>query len=253
MNDPFTYICCAVPEQAVGARRVPTAHMAWGIGPGLTLLSANADIPRQGGLMVISDQAYDRSEGYPKRLAQECLYLCCSLGLSGIVCDFEQPVRRLLEVFVSECAERFPSRGCTVYAPERYICHNALRVILPTALTSGSLPNRIRQAVGLYGAHRVTLDMERVSRDLLLPGSNSNGINVSPDTIALLLSSRGGASFFSGELGARYFTYRDTEGHTHFVVYDDAGTFRYKTELALQMGIREGFVLYPDMMGLGLL
>ncbi len=253
MNDPFTYICCVAPEQADNARRVPSAHMAWGIGPGMTLLSANASVPRQGGLMVISDQPYDRSEGDPRRLAQECLYLCRSIGYTGIVCDFEQPVRRLLEMFVGDCAELFPSRGCSVYAPERYICHNALRVILPTALTSGSLPNRLRQAIGQYGANRITLDMERLSRDLLLPGTNSNGVSVSPDTVSLLLSSRGGGSFFSGELGARYFTYKDAEGNTHFVVYDDAGTFRYKTELALQMGIREGFILYPDMVGLGLL
>ncbi|MDR1669579.1 MAG: hypothetical protein LBR76_06450 [Oscillospiraceae bacterium] len=253
MNDPFTYICCAVPNQADGVRRVPTAHMAWGIGPGLTLLSAGASVPRHGGLMVISDQAYDRSEGDPRRLAQECVYLCRSLGFSGIVCDFEQPVRRLLQTFVTECAELFPARGCAVYAPERYACHNTLRIILPTALTSGSLPNRIKQAVGQYGANRVVLDMERLSRDLLLPGSNSNGVSVSPDTVALLLSSRGGTSFFSGELGARYFTYKDAEQNTHFVVYDDAGTFRYKTELALQLGVREGFILYPDMLGLGLL
>jgi hypothetical protein len=226
--------------------------MAWGIGPGMTLLSANAGVPRGGGLMVVSDQAYDRSEGDHRRLAQECLYLCRSLGLTGLVCDFEQPVRRTLEMFVAECAERFPSRGCAVYAPERYICHDSLRVILPTALTSGSLPKRLRQAVAQYGANRIALDMERISRDLLLPGTNGNGMCVSPDSVAMLLSSRGGASFFSGELAARYFTYKDAEGQTHFVVYDDAGTFRYKTELAAQMGIREGFVLYPDMVGLGL-
>ena len=60
-------------------------------------------------------------------------------------------------------------------------------------------------------------------------------------------------SFFSSELGARYFTYKDEEERTHFVIYDDPGTFRYKMELALQMGIREGFILYPDMAALGLL
>jgi hypothetical protein len=228
--------------------------MGWSAGPGLALLSAHQGMYAGGGLMVVNDQPYDRSAGDPRRLAQECLYICRTLGFSGLVCDFEQPARPMLEAFVRECAETFPSRGFTVYAPERYAhSHAALRVLVPTALTSGSLPNRLRQAVSQYGAHRVALDMERARRDLLLPSANGAGRILAPEAVSLLLSSHGCASFFSGELGARYFTYKDAEGHTHFVVFDDPGTFRYKFELASQMGIREGFVLYPDMVGLGLL
>lgn len=257
MNDPFTYICCAIPSETYSTRRVPFAHMAWAVGSGLTLLSSHPGVLRDagGGLMVVGDQPYDRSDGDPRKLAQECLYVCRSLGLMGMVCDFEQPARGTLEAVVRECAEMFLSRGMSVYAPERYAhCHNALRVLIPTALTSGSLPNRLRQAASQYGSGRVTLEIERMSRDLPLPSpGGGNGVSISPENVSLLLSSRGAASFFSGELGARYFTYKDAAGQTHFVVYDDPGTFRYKAELAIQMGIREGFVLYPDMVGLGLL
>jgi hypothetical protein len=204
--------------------------------------------------MVINDQPYDRSEGDPRRLARECLTVCRSLGFTGMVCDFEQPVRPLLESFIRECAEEFSIRGLLLYTPERYAhCHNKSRVLIPTALTSGSLPNRLRQAVTLYGPGRVALELERAGRDLLLPNTNGAGTYLSNEAISMMLISRGGASFFSGELGARYFTYKDEAGRTHFVVYDDPGTFRYKVELALQMGIREGFMLYPDMVGLGLL
>jgi hypothetical protein len=214
--------------------------MAWSAGPGLALLSGifpasrpqpPLDAAARGRcLMVVNDQPYDRSAGDPRRLAQECLYVCRSLGYSGLVCDFEQPVRPMLEAFIKECAGMFQSRGYVVYTPERYAhCHGYTRVLVPTALTSGSLPNRLRQSTG------------------------GGGNPLPPETISMILARRGGASFFSGELGARYFTYKDTEERTHFVVYDDPGTFRYKIELALQMGIREGFMLYPDMMGLGLL
>jgi hypothetical protein len=228
--------------------------MAWSAGPGLALISPHPGAFAAGGLMVVNDQPYDRSEGDPRRLAQECLYVCRSLGFSGLVCDFEQPARPMLEIFVKECTEAFLPRGFSVYAPERYAhCHGAARVLVPTGLTSGSLPNRLRQAVTLYGAGRVALEMERAARDLPLPSTGGAGSALAPEAISLMLSSRGGASFFSGELGARYFTYKDAEGRTHFVVYDDPGTFRYKIELALQMGIREGFMLYPDMMGLGFL
>ena len=254
MDRPFVTYCCAIPPDPGGAGRNPVAYMAWSAGPGLTLLSPHPGAYTGGGLMVLNDQPYDRSAGDPRKLAQECLYICRSLGFSGLVCDFEQPVLPMLEAFVKECAETFGSRGYTVYTPERYAhCHGTTRVLVPTALTSGSLPNRLRQAASLYGTGRVALEMERSGRDLLLPSAGAAGAALAPEAISLLLSSRGGVSFFSGELGARYFTYKDAEGHTHFVVYDDPGTFRYKIELALQMGIREGFMLYPDMTGLGLL
>jgi hypothetical protein len=205
-------------------------------------------------LMVVNDQPYDRSSGDPRRLAQECLAVCRSLGFSGMVCDFEQPARPMLEAFVQECAEIFQTRDLVLYAPERYAhCHTKTRILVPTALTSGSLPNRLRQAVTLYGPGRVALEMERAGNELVLPSPGGAGAYLPPETISIILAQRGGTSFFSGELGARYFTYKDAEGRTHFVVYDDPGTFRYKIELALQMGIREGFMLYPDMMGLGLL
>jgi hypothetical protein len=261
MDMLFTTYCCAIPPHPGVSIRVPVAHMAWSVGPGLTLVSVIPPVlrlqPPLGAaprFMVLSDQSYDRSEGDPRRLVRECVTVCRSLGFSGLLCDFEQPARPLLEAFIRDCTEEFVPRGLTIYTPERYAhCHSRSRVLIPTILTSGSLPNRLRQAVSLYGPGRVALEMERAARDLLLPDQSGAGAILSNESISLMLASRGGASFFSGELGARYFTYKDEAGQTHFVVFDDPGTVRYKVELALQMGIREGFMLYPDMVGLGLL
>jgi len=254
MNSPFITYCCVAPPDTGGRSGDLVAHMAWSVGPGLALLSSDPGGGARGGLMVINDQPYNRTGGKPRRLMEECLYICHSLGFSGIICDFEQPVRPMLETFIRECAEGFSSRELSVYVPERYAhCHSNTRILIPTALTSGSLPSRLREAVSLYGPGRVALDMERVGRDLLLPNTDGPGIPLTFEAIPQILAARRGTSFFSGELGARYFTYKDEEGQTHFVIYDDPGTFRYKMELALQMGIREGFVLYPDMVGLGLL
>ena len=251
----FLTYCCVDPSD-LGVRvfrdSSTIAHMAWSVGPRLSLLSSGQGDAVPGGLMVVNDQSYDRSGGRPRRLMEECLYVCGLLEYSGIVCDFEQPVRPMLEMFIRECAEGF--RDLSVYVPERYAhCHGNTRILIPTALTSGSLPNRLREAVSQYGSDRVVLDMERTGRDLLLPNTDGPGAVLAFEDIPQMLAARGGTSFFSGELGARYFTYKDEEERTHFVIYDDYGTFRYKTELALQMGIREGFAVYPDMIGLGLL
>jgi hypothetical protein len=266
MDMPFTTYCCVIPPNPGGLGRVPVAHMAWAAGPGLALIPSGSihyvqnpqAMPdaalRSRCLMVLNDQPYDRSKGDPRRLVRECLSVCRSLGFTGMVCDFEQPVRPLLEAFVRECAGEFAARGLTLYTPERYAhCHSKAKILIPTALTSGSLPNRLRGAANLYGCDRVALEIERSGRDLILPSAGGAGTYLSNEMISMILASRGGVSFFSSELGARYFTYRDEENRTHFVVYDDPGTFRYKIELALQLGIREGFALYPDMLGLGLI
>jgi hypothetical protein len=226
--------------------------MAWSVGPGLTLLSSGA--VQRGGLMVINDQPYNRTGGRPRRLMEECLSICYSLGFSGIVCDFEQPVRPMLEAFIRECAEVFPSKELRVYVPEQYAAaHENTRVLIPTAMVRGSLPGRLRDAAARYGAERLALEMQRIGCDLLLPDTDGPGTPLTFEEIPKMLAARGGRSFFSSELGARYFTYKDENERTHFVIYDDPGTFRYKMELGLQMGIREGFILYPDMAGLGML
>jgi hypothetical protein len=262
MDMLFTTYCCAIPPEPFGAGRVPVAQMSWSAGPGLTLVSSGGlSMDRQypqgaapRGLMVLDDRLYDKTEGEPHTLARECIYICRTLGFTGLVCDFEQPALPALEMFVRVCAEEFSARGFSFYTPERYAhCHHKTRVLIPTALMSGSLPNRLRQAAALYGPGRIALEIERSGRDLLLPNANGTGAYLPAEAISMMLASRGGAAFFSGELGARYFTYKDEAGRTHFVVYDDPGTFRYKIDLALQLGIREGFMIYPDMVGLGLL
>ena len=55
-----------------------------------------------------------------------------------------------------------------------------------------------------------------------------------------------GDVFYAEDLCARYFTYR-RGGQTHFVLFDDAGTLRRKIEMGQALGIREGFVMLPEV------
>jgi len=248
----FRTILCVLPSQAWVAAKTgyPVAHMAYGIGPGLSLISRYTGTKTPGGIMMLDDTAYDNTRGNAEELAKECLYLCQSLGFEGLCCDFEQPVRRGLEAFVTECGGIFSN--ISIYVPGRYAqCHSMVKVYIPTAITSGSLSNRLENAVSIYGAGRLALEIERLSRDIMLPSENQFGTPLPCDKIRDILSGRGGASFYSNELCAHYFTERDNEGRTHFYIYDDAQSFKRKTDLALSMGIREGFLLYPDAAELG--
>ena len=51
---------------------------------------------------------------------------------------------------------------------------------------------------------------------------------------------------YAKELCARYFTYR-RGGQTHFVLFDDAGTLKRKMEMGQVLGIREGFLMLPEV------
>jgi hypothetical protein len=53
-------------------------------------------------------------------------------------------------------------------------------------------------------------------------------------------------SYYSRELGAYYFTYRDDDRRSRFVLFDDDRSMIKKMATARQSGYREAFLLYSD-------
>lgn len=198
---------------------------------------------------MLGDALYNGSEGDAYALASAVSKECSQRGFSGVVCDFEQRFHRPLEHFILELMPLMLRKGFSVFVPERYAaCHEKTMVFLPTAMSSGSLAARLKDAARRYGGtERLVLEIERIHRDIILPSPQNTGRTLHPDELERLLIQRGGASFFSEEMCTRYFTYKDTDGNTHFVLYDDAGSFRKKAQTAMSMGIYSGFVLYPEV------
>ena len=248
MPGGFSTIICAMPSEArfASAARGRVAHMAFHIGAEMALLQTGG-LPPGGGLMSLDDGSYDNSPGDAGRLADECLSLCRGMGLEGLVCDFEQPPQRTLEAFIAQGAELFSARGMSFYVPEKYASvHGGAKIFISTAITSGSLRSLLAEKAERYGARRLALELEKVCRDITLPAPSGMGAPLAKEKLDEMLKARGGAAFFSAELCARYFTLKDDAGRTHFILFDDASTFRQKVSVALSLGIREGFVLYPD-------
>ena len=117
-------------------------------------------------------------------------------------------------------------------------------VLLCTALSGGSLQGRLEEACAAYGAQRLALDLERLMMDFPLPCPSGEGIRLSREELAIRMQGR--SVFYAEDLCARYFTYR-RGGQTHFVLFDDAGTLRRKIEMGQALGIREGFVMLPEV------
>ena len=115
--------------------------------------------------------------------------------------------------------------------------------LLCTALTSGSLEERLAAAAEKWGPERLALDLQRMMLDYPLSAGGEAAALTPPRLHAL---AEGRATYFSRPLCARYFTYR-TDGGSRFVLFDDVQTLRMKMEMAEKLGIRQGFFMLPEV------
>lgn len=248
----FMFTLCAKPGQtgSAAASGLPLGHMAWRVGAGPSLLSHSVGQSMRGGAMVLSDAGFTETqrpdiaalEAFTRDIASEI----SQRGFTGLVCDFEQRRLHTLERLIEDLAPLLRRRNVALYVPERYAHCGGAKVLIPTAVTQGSLAGRLREAMERYGgAERLALDMECIALDITLPSPDNAGRSLSREELNALLRGRGGQSFLSAELCARYFTYRNADEH-HFVLYDDGATLLKKAQTASRMGIFDGFVLYPE-------
>lgn len=251
MSSGFTYILCAAPGQTRDAARfgLTLAHMGWQLGEGMRLVDGGVSSSMRGGYMILGDAMYDGRSGDASRLADACLRECGLRSFEGVVFDFEQRTSKHLEAFIAEAAPYLKKHELDVVVPERYAgASQEAQVMVPTAMTSGSLRSRFKEGRERYGP-RMVLEMECLRRDILLPGPQSAGTPLHREELDAILSERGGVKFYSQEMCSHYFTYKDMKGNTHFVLFDDASSFRSKAQTALRYGIDRGFVLYPEVEG----
>ena len=234
-----TFIVTLTPRQLSGLHpwRATPALLAYRLGPGPHLFRAdNALLPR-GSLMVVDDRDFD-GLGQTAPLCQEILRECQARGFVGAVLDFEGRLPPL-EQIVRQLDEPFAQRDWTLYVPEAFAQSTAhARVMIPSALSGGSLQLRLEEAGERFGRERVALALERAAEDFSLPSPTGSGQPLSQEQLEALQRRPSPAVVLSGDLCARYFTYMDREGGAHFVLFDDEDTLRRKVEVARRTGIR---------------
>ena len=243
-------ILTAPPEQAAAAREsgLTVAHVAYRIGGGPHLFRARMPVSVRGGLMVIGDQGFDGSGGEAAPFCQEVLRECAARGFTGVLCDFEGRPLPLLVQILRELEELLQKRGWPLYVPESYGSYTAgARVLISSALSGGSLSQRLRDALNQYGQGRVVLAVERVAEDFFLPSPDGQGTPLSREALSTMLEQRAPSIFFSDQLCAHYFTYMARDNGAHFVLFDDAGSIRKKLLLARNLGIRQAVLAYPQV------
>ena len=158
-------------------------------------------------------------------------------SFSGAVLDFEGRLPPL-EQIAARLDEQFARRGWSLFVTERYGPHAPhARVMIPSALSGGSLRRRLEEALERFGGGRLALALERVAEDFFLPSPTGSGQPLSQEELSARMEQLRPSVFFSGELCARYFTYMSRESGAHFVLFDDGDTLRRKLEVARSLGI----------------
>lgn len=239
-------ILAAAPTEVMSARAygLALAHMAYRVGGGPHLFRANLPVSARSGLLLVGDAGFD-GRGDPRPFCQEVLRECSARGYAGVVFDFDRhfPV---LGRAVAELAPLLARRGWPLYVSEPYGRYSeTAKVLIPTALSGGTLRGRLEEAAAQYGAGRVTLAVERVAADFFLPAPSGQGHPLSQEELKALMNEREPAVFFSNELCAHYFTYMNRQNGAHFVLFDDAASIRKKLYLARSLDISDALLPYP--------
>ena len=244
----------AAPPEDVTAPQAPgrsLAPLAYRVGGGPHLFRSSQPNPPRGGLMYIDDGGFD-GRGTPDAFCQEVVRECAARGFGGVICAFDRKLP-LLSAVVEQLGPMLARQGRSFYVSEPYgRCTATGRVLIPTALSGGSLRQRLGEAAERYGAGRMALAVERTAADFFLPSPDGQGRPLTREELAAKRRELSPSVFFSDELCARYFTYMNRQNGAHFVLFDDAGSIRKKLRLAEALGIDRALLCYPevsDLMG----
>ena len=178
-------------------------------------------------------------------LCRAILGECHAHRFGGVLADFEGGAREDRLPFLSRLGAMLAQSGRRLYVPERFAVPEA-SVLICTALSGGTLRERLSDAAARYGTQRVALDCQRLAMDFVLPCRSGEGTPLTPEELSARRESCGAAVFFSEELCANYFSYT-AQGRAHFVLFDTAETLRCKLRLGRERGMETAFLMYPEV------
>lgn len=220
------------------------SRMAYRVGPGPRLLGLALPAGLRGGYLQVDCAGFDGA-GDPAPCARQLLSECRRRAFRGVVCDFDGAPRgclgRLVELLDHNCA----ARGWTLYVPEPFAPFApCARVLVPSAVTGGSLERRLRQAAARYGPGRTALAVEWVREDFLLPAAG-RGRALGREELEGQIRRLEPAVFLDRGLCAHYYTYLD-RGQAHFVLFDTPRSVREKLAAAERAGACAALLPGPE-------
>ena len=186
------------PAEAASCRgyRVPLVHIAYAVGDGGRLLRSELPRGAQGGLLGLSDRCNGPLPELPM-LCRAILGECHAHRFGGVLADFEGGAREDRLPFLSRLGAMLAQSGRRLYVPEHFAVPEA-SVLICTALSGGTLRERLSDAAARYGTQRVALDCQRLAMDFVLPCRSGEGTPLTPEELSARRERCGAAVFFSG-------------------------------------------------------
>ena len=164
---------------------------------------------------------------------------CRRRGFSAVLAGFGRP--SALDV-LRFCDALLRRRITPILPEESWQEGCGGELLLSSAISGGTLEERLREALRL--CPDIALDLERLRHSFPLPCPDGQGEPISARTLEEQLRAYGSGSF-SRELMCRALPV--TEGaESRFLLYDDRETLCEKVRLAAALGVRRGFLLYPE-------
>lgn len=239
-------LACA-PKQVSQAQKFGTslAQIAYQIASDGSLCSIKAEADTVGQMMFLSDAGEMNFLGKnPLALCQSIINECKTKGFSAVILGIliEHP---FFHALAAELSKRLKTEHINLYLPERYAKNSTwANVMIPTALSAGSLEQVLQKSGAKYGFERMLLDIERMRIDISM--QNTAREKLSAQRLYQIQQIHKPKSYFSEDLQAYYFSYEDPSG-AHFVLYDDSYSIERKLRIAEQFGIQEAMFLYTEV------
>lgn len=221
----------------------PCAYLFYHIAEGGGLTRSGLPASARGGIMGICGELPATLD--PVRLTNDVANECVRRGFAGVLLDLVPTPNAIL--LLPAVSAQFAKRNIPHFTPvELAPAVPQARVIVPSAVSGGDYRELLSEYAGRFGRERVSLEIVRVCSDFLMPSATPDGTTLSSAQFAALLSQYSPMTFFSRELCAKYFTYRDEQGRSHFLLFDDPDTAAKKLDLARQAGYTTAFLLWSD-------
>lgn len=222
------------------------AHPAYRLSSGLRLLRLRRGPAPAGGMMVLSGCTGELS-GSPVLLCREIVQECALRGFRGVLLDLERS-HPLLSQLVRLLDDALPRCGVSLFIPEEYApLAPKARVLVPSAISGGSLAVRLARAVSGFGAERTVLAVTAEAEDFPLPAPDGCGTALTPEELNQLRQHACTTVHFSPALCAHYFLRRTGGDGLHLVLFDDTGSICQKMEVARAAGIRRFLLPWADI------
>ena len=219
----------------------PLAHMAYGTDRDTLVLTVGAlSLTVRSGWMVLTDHRLPDHGSIPAFAAQ-VRQECRTRRYEAIMFDFEQPANdRAFEIIEAVSASSLPFLVPQIYAD----AFPQAMIMVDSAISGGNLKEHLVELQTRW-PNQLCLSLHPLQMRFPLPSNQTVGEIIDAETLKQALKDH--TSYFSHDLGCRYFT-QQINGQFFFTLFDDADSLRYKLSLADELGIKTAVGLYQELL-----